>query len=263
MLLPALMASFGCGYQLYEERLERTKRLYDYLAVLDENLQRQAWDRRDLGMSMRVPKSFQVMTPPPPPEKDEDGNLIYPPDPRQPHVLGVELEGLVDGWTAQLPSGPALLYVFSNHGRFQGEVGMETSPPNTFLADWEYAVASAFQQTLSAEESLSADDNVRYRVLIPERSSPAAEYVTQKDFTAIRLVSNEPVGGQELQGIVYELQSGVIQVAVLCLCPKDVGPQFRDRLQMALQTLQVSSQPPQAAGTGGGRTPGGGGPIGF
>jgi hypothetical protein len=72
----AVLACFaaGCGTELYNARIDRTKSLFEYHNKLDQALQGK-WDRADYGLSMRIPRGFSMIPGPPPPKKLEDGTF--------------------------------------------------------------------------------------------------------------------------------------------------------------------------------------------
>ncbi len=261
LIVLACFSLSGCGYSTYEQRLADTKDFYEYLEVVDSSLASPAWDRRDVGMTMRVPMPFKGQLAGPEKMQDDDGNVSWGEDPRQPNVLGIDLEGLVDAWQATMSDAAgeqvdSRMYVLSNHQRWlEKEAG--AAAPQDFLTDLEHQLMSAFQVTVPGGESGIPGDNVHYRQLIPDRGSLNAKYNTPKDFTIVRFVPENTVGGQDLQGLLYEHTSGDIQMAVLILCPKTVTSQFRNRVDLALQTLQVAGQAPKGS-TGTGGTGGGG-----
>ncbi|MEZ5942863.1 MAG: hypothetical protein R3C18_15835 [Planctomycetaceae bacterium] len=239
----------GCGSEEYEARLDRSKKLYEYMQELDQGLEVQPWIRGDLGISMRTPKPFKQPLAAPAPVLDEDGNpLPIINDPRQPDVLGRDLPGLVDAWTGQLGGGSdeaqALFFVCSNHQRYL-DLGPQSEPPDEFLQDLEIAVQTGFGVLVPEGEAQSPADNVRYRLIAPTRSSPHAEYSSPKDFTAMRLVPTEPLGGRKIEGMLFEHTAGKIQLGILCIFPQEAGTQFRERLSLALETLVVSPEAPK------------------
>lgn len=258
----------GCGLATYESRLESTREFFEYMQTLNNNLARNTWERRELGLSMRVPQPFNAPMPAPPaPKEDEEGNLLYEPDLRQPDYLGIDLPGLVEGWRSELPgAGPVadsiFLYAMTNHDRFATEAASGPAP-NAFLADLEYILGEAFGVTIPDGESAQPADNMRYRLIAPPPGSMQEKYTTRKDYLAIRYVPEQPVAGQMLQGLLFERQVGDIQVAILCICSQSVSTQFRDRLLLSLETLAVSGQTPRPAAAGGAATGGGGGTSGF
>lgn len=255
LVLSAVMGLLGgCGSATYEERLQQTRDLYEYLDTIESNLASPAWNRTEFGLAMRVPKPFGRPMAGPEVTVDEEGQEIRGPDPRHPEILGVDLPGLVEGWTAELPGEDeipvqARLYVLSNHERFltRDDGGL---PPGEFHADLERLLMNSFQVAIPDGEAPRAADNARFRHLVPARGSPHARYTTPKDYTAIRFVPDGPIEGQLLQGLLYQRQAGDIQAAVLILAPTSLSATFRQRIDLALQTFQVASDTPQRAVTG-------------
>ncbi|MCA9079165.1 MAG: hypothetical protein KDA58_01350 [Planctomycetaceae bacterium] len=256
----------GCGGAEYEARLQRSKELYEYLQLLDQSLAMPAWNRADIGTALRVPLPFRQTMAAPVPEQDEDGNpLPIVDDPRQPHVLGVDLPGLVEAWQGELPGAPgelaeARLYICSNHQRYLN-LGPNTPAPEEFLRDLEIALQAGFGVMVPEGESQTPADNVRYRHISPARSSNHSQYTTPRDFTAIRFVPSEPLGGQDVEGMYFGHQAGKVQVGIICLLPRNTGAQFRDRLNLALGTLIVSPEAPRPRKSQPGVPGGGGGGV--
>src|SRR5262245_60501591 len=83
------VVAVGCGTATYEERLDQTRKLFEYHNTLNQNLQAK-WERNDLGISMRVPRGYTLLPPPPIPKQLEDGTVEVVEDSRQPAFLGVE-----------------------------------------------------------------------------------------------------------------------------------------------------------------------------
>ena len=256
-----MLFATGCGYDRYEARLKETAQFYEYLEEVDANLAAPGWSGS--GVSMRVPLPFS--TPLAGPERviDSEGNAFLGPDPRHPHVLGVELPGILSAWQAPLSTESdgvvdARFYILGNHDRFLSQ--QDGGPtPLEFLSELEMTLQSAFNVVIPDGESPQGGDNVRTREMIPPQQSPNAKYTSPKSFTAIRYVPAGLIGGADLQGLLYEHLAGDVQVAILILCPKSITSQFRQRIDLALQTLQVSSQIPTRAGAaGGGGTSGSG-----
>ena len=151
-----------------------------------------------------------------------------------------------------------LLYRLADRWRAEVQV---PGTPEDLLTDLEIALQTGFGVTLAVGESSTLTDNVRTRLIAPPRSSQDAQYTTPKDFTAIRFVPREPLAGQDIEGIVYAYKAGKIQMAVVCLLPRNTGAQFRERLTTALQTLVVSPDAPKprkgtAGAPAGGANPG-------
>jgi hypothetical protein len=235
----------GCGADEYEKRLLNTKDLFDYYAKQDKELQI-TWSRPELGISMRPPKNFMLLPAPVIPKPDEEGNVEIPPDTRQPAFLGVDLPGLVEAWQNQ---GVGTLYVCSNHRRFvsQTEEGALSEDPKTFFEDFEAAVQEALHFTISPEAAKSpTESNAKYAEKIPTVNT----YALPKDFASINIAPGEIENVPPLSAQLYEHQAGPVQVAILCIFVKSTPTSPEKTLRMALETLQVSAQPPKGVSAG-------------
>ncbi len=265
LLLAGWLIVSGCGSAEYEARLQRTQAFYEYLQELDKSLTSPAWSRPDLGLAMRLPLPFKQPQLAPTPEKDDAGNpLPIVNDPRQPHVLGVDLPGIVDAWQGNLTGtaeeSQALFYVCTNHQRFI-DLGAQTPPPDDFFRDLESTLQNGFGVFVPEGEAQAPADNVKYRVFAPNKSSTHSKYTPSKDYIAIRFMPTQPLGGRNIEGLLFEHKAGNIQIAVLCIFPQEAGSQFRDRLHLALETLVASSTAPRprsgsAGAPAGSRDPG-------
>lgn len=259
-----LLAAAGCGSGTYEERLAQTSEFFEYLHTVDSNLAAPAWDRRDLGMAMRVPLPFSRPLPGPERHKDEEGNEFLGPETRHPDVLGIDLPGLEEAWQAPLTDDAgepidARFYILTNHDRIRmkDEGG---PPPADFLYDLDNLLMNAFGVTIPDGEAPQPADNVRFRHVVPARGSVHAKYTTSKDYSAIRFVPSEPVAGRRLQGLLFKRESGPVQAAILVIAPQGLTSQFRQRMDLSLQTLQISAQlPTGGTAPGGAPRPGGSG----
>jgi len=251
VILLAMLTS-GCGTDVYNERISRTKDLFNYHNTLDQALQGK-WDRADFGVSMRIPRGFAMLPPPPPPKTLEDGTVEVAADTRHPAFLGIELPGLVEAW--QMPTVGSL-YVCSNHDRFltQLEAGANAAKPEEFLTDLEAVLQEGLKFTLSPEEAKSPSDiNARFREKIPTKS----DFADPKDFTSISVDAGEIPNVPPLAARVYEIQAGPVQAAVICIFLKSAPRSPDVPVRLALETLAVSSETPRAATSAGGKGPGG------
>jgi hypothetical protein len=245
-----VLACLGCGLSTYEERVQRTAVFYEYLQEIENNLS-PAWFHIDPIMSMRPPKPFRIPLTGPTKEKDQLGKEVIGEDPRQQNALGIELPGLVEGWAASLESGTpdepdTWIYVLTNHHRFTTE-GDQGPDPKAFFTDLENLLTGAFQVTIPAGEARQPGDNARYRHQSPQTGSRDSQYTKVKDYIVIRYVPPEAINGHELQGMLYERQAGDIQAALLVVCPKSTTAQFRQRLDLALETWEIDPGVPKRA----------------
>jgi hypothetical protein len=261
-LLPGIVLGIvaaGCGTGVYEERVDRTRKLFEYHNSLNQNLQG-VWSRNDLGMSMRIPKGYTQLPAPLIPKTLEDGTVEVVEDSRQPSFLGVELPGLVDAW--RLPDVGSM-YVCSNHQRLAELTGESAAggDPNAFLGELETALQEGLKFTLAASAANSpADVNARFRMTVP----PTNEFAVPKEFNSIAISAGEIENIDPLAGQVYEFENGPIQVAVVLIYLKSARVNPDRGLRLALETFAVSAEPPRgraAAGAGAaGATGGGKGP---
>lgn len=263
LTLAVLAALAGCSVRAYEARLDRTNELFQYMNTLNENLASTTWaDSYGFGIKMRVPKPFVLI--PPPPEPTEENPA--PVDERQPRFLQPlpELPGLIGAWSAPLETTddkplPAFLYVMGNHQRFlDREAGEGGGPePDEFLIDLE---AMLQMGVLGSNEPLpvansGSEDNVKYEERIP-RSPRIEGFPVPKDFTAVSFLPPaeriESLGGVpiRLQLFEYAPSESPVQLAILMIYPVSAREDPVDRLRYALETLEMSEQPPQPQHTG-------------
>ena len=101
----------GCGRATYLERLDETRRYFDYEDRLNQSLTTVAWAGK--SFQLRVPKQFRPIT--------AKANSSEDRDPRQPTFADLELPGLQGAWEASFPlTGgenkkiPGWLYLCSN-----------------------------------------------------------------------------------------------------------------------------------------------------
>lgn len=257
----------GCGEAEYEARLQNSRDLFEYLQSLDRACTSPAWIRNDLGLAMRLPKPFKQPLPAPAVPKDDKGNpLPVQNDPRQPQILGVDLPGLEEAFRAELPGsggGEAMFFICTNHQRFRDR-GPQTPDPGTLLTELELAVQAGFGVTFLDDDRLP--ENARYRLQAPkgglgQAAQGNARFTTPKEFQAVRISPPQAVGGQEIEGMLFRHEAGLIQVGILVVFPRSASSQFRENVLLSLETLSASSEVPRprsgsAGAAGGGRTPG-------
>jgi len=259
VLLSFVCCGIGCGSAKYEERLQESNRLFEYLEQVDSSLS-PLWQQRRYGLSMRLPLPFSKPMPGPEKVVDEDGNEYYTPDERQPSEYNLTLDGIVEAWSTELPDEngnpvESRIYILSNYERYLRESDGGPAAVN-FTEELELSLMDAFQVTIPDGEANAPGENIRYREMIPARNSPRAQYTTPVDYTVIRIIPSEQVVGEERQALLYENTTGDIQSAILVICPKLVSPNFLKRLEIGLQTYTVLGKAPKS---GSNDDPGGGG----
>ncbi|MDA7503871.1 hypothetical protein N8553_02695 [bacterium] len=247
IFLLACCALWGCGQAKYEERLKATSEFYEYMQTMESNLSSPIWERSDLGLKMRLPLPFRGPLPGPELLVDEEGEQFYGPESRHPEVLGTTFPGIVEAWQTMLPGEAgeqveSRIYLLTNHSRFKLVDGAVLEEPTEFFSDLELQVSDVFNVVIPDGEANAPGDNIRYKQTVPMTGSPSSKFIEAKRFSVIRFIPEEATEGQGLQVVLYEHQAGDIQAAVVVIGPSSFSSQFRQRMEMALQTLSVQPQ---------------------
>lgn len=231
----------GCGLQVYEQRLEATKALYEHFQLLNDNLQTE-W--KSGPIQLRLPLNFQEIPGPPPATPPADPAAETPPaapDPRRPTQPTLQLHGLRAAFTRDLTvdgggKQPGFIYVLSNYDlkRDQKEIFQP-------LAD---ELATAFGVKIDGWKEETFPNR-------PSDSFPGVPYRSLE-------VSSAPEAPAPPRRIsLYLHQQGEVQTAVLCILPQKIDGTERlvERIPLCLETLFVSEDeveaPQQPAATGG------------
>ncbi|MCA9026060.1 MAG: hypothetical protein KDA86_12705 [Planctomycetaceae bacterium] len=258
--------TLGCGAEKYQERLAQTSEYFEYKDRINRELGPE-WTGH--GISIKVPKQFQLIPPPATPDGEEEEFASPTEDHRQPHYLGIELPGLVGAWKANVQADAegsdhgrtAYLYLFSNYDLYHqppDQFGVSVDP-TTFMSDFERQLTAAIGVFLpEGDGGTGADKNIRYREMIPA-GPPNSKFRPRSDFTAVALSPGIPVSDVPLEMQLYEWLGSKVQVAVLMVYPASVSPQehLQERLQLAMETFVASDQPPRPAGSSSGPSPSG------
>lgn len=257
----------GCGGDLYEQRLENSKKLFAHMEQLDSNLDK-PWTDPQSGVSLRVPLGF-VMIPPPAtaqtaaenpaqPQEGQPGEEKPPEagevvDERQPKYMNVELPGLRGAFTAPIKvfadnvqaDGFGFIYVMSNH-----HLAEKAESAKTFGFDVARMIAEAVHVSLEQTAWQDAQFPMRRDVF----ASPVA-------YKYVLLSPDEPVNGVSTQFGIYLHDRGDVQVVVVFVLPNGSDPalKFGERIPLCLETLSVGARQP---GGGTGAVGGGGSPSG-
>lgn len=259
--------TLGCGAEKYEKRLAETSEYFEYKDRINQELGPE-WSGH--GISLRMPRQFQLIPPPASPTSEE-GEAYEPPteDHRQPHYLGIELPGLVGAWKASVQADAggseqgrtAYLYVFSNydlHLQPPDESGFSVDP-TSFISDLERQITGAIGVFLpEGDTGTGAQKNIRYRERIPG-GLPNSKFRPGKDFTAVALSPEIPISDVPLEMQLYEWMGSKMQVALLMVYPASVSPQedLQERLMLTMETFVASDQPPRASNSSSGSSPSG------
>lgn len=248
------LSTVGCGLATYEQRLEDTNDYFAYLNKLKAHLTDSPWvDQNGYGIEIRMPRGFaldQQQLLPPEGAEPESEEVVLVPTP--PVYLGVqEMEGLIAAWKASLRTGgggaaDAYLYVLGNHERFLVRAANdgEGADPAEFLNDLDFMLQDLFQVTLPEGESDDvAADNVRFSESIPR----IEKYAVPKEFRGVSFLPppESTAGALGMKAQLFVHESGPVQVAFLMVYPINVESNPVESLTLALETLNVSSEPPQ------------------
>lgn len=258
--LVVLMA--GCGSELYEQRLENTRRLFQHMELLDSHLTGE-WSDAGSGLRIRPPRQFQMIPAPAPRKKSAEEPDVSDVDPRQPPYLNVELPGLRAAFIADLGAvnegKPAptsgYMYVLSNH-----VVGKKGPGDNT--AKFGENVVTILCEALH----MSARPEDWQTVVFPSRRDV---FVNPLEYRQVMLSPQDLVlplkdGHDRLQSqfAIYIYKQGEVQVVVLFVFPRDYNSdeQLDKRIPLSLETLGVEGDSAirQAAPAAGGNAPAGG-----
>ncbi len=233
----------GCGADTYERRLQETRKYFEYLDTMNQLLSPTPWS--EMGVSLRVPKQFQLI--PAPASRTPDGKPrpVRPQaDPRQPRFLKLTLPGLLGAWKATVPvdtekgtvQAPAYLYVCGNHYLW---LEKETKPDVDPLS-FDLELARRLAPVVHAPPPTPDDD----WPWTHERIPPPGSYVASRPFDTIRFEVRVQGRPYDLQ--LYRYHTGNIQVMILYLIPQDVPRRtgLHRAMELSLHTLEVSPELP-------------------
>lgn len=280
VLLAGLLC--GCGSKTYEERLETTKKYYDYIDRLNQNLGSQ----NDIsGVSLRLPKQFMLIPAPPrrpkpkpPAGGDPAGETAEeePRDPRQPDHLDIELPGLIAAWEANLDAVngtggstqsamlPGTIYLLSNHEYWRTfKTPKQTIDPTKFHEELMKTLEGALGVRVNERERGSEADRVNKWFIEVVPDAKDEQFAPKKEIRTITLV---PESEQESESDndfpreyqVYLFANGDMKIALIYALPRNVstGEDLLDRIRFSLQTLNVSPDKPSGTRSKG-KAPGG------
>lgn len=240
----ALLGLSGCGYQVYERRLEETRKYFTYLEKLDANL---GPAYRDGSIEeLRPPLGFRFV-PPPAPVKNELGELEEPVvDPRQPNYLLIEFPGLIATWEAvfDILTGegrerrPGYLYALSNAAL------LNTDPE--LAADFTRSVLIQLADALRIPQLDPAS-------AVPEEYPRAKTYTVPNRFEVYRFPADQIfIDNVQHTVEVYVHRQNEVQFLLVLILPAGIDSNVRlsERIPLMLERLKVSPkrQAPKRAG---------------
>ncbi|MFN0051185.1 MAG: hypothetical protein ACKV0T_03285 [Planctomycetales bacterium] len=257
----------ACGGELYEQRLQNTRKFFAHLELLNANLHPD-WSDGEAGIKLRVPRQFLVMPPPEKPEvsetskSDSDGFAAEEQeapvvvDDRQPRFLTnddnepVELPGLRGAFYAQVKiigangaagTATSYIYVLSNHHLYD-----DADKAQRFNTDLVSLVSETLHGGVTAESW--------HEEKFPPRPGSFAQTVRYK---AVDFTPPDPIEGVEMQMQALTFEQGNVQVTVLFVVPRDIdsAEKMTERIPLCLETLRVAGDKVTAP-TSSGNTPG-------
>lgn len=240
--LVACCSLAGCGLETYEKRLEATRSYYAYLDKLDQNLVAKTWAKPPVD-ALRVPLKFEEI---PPPQQTEgaDGPSETPAeDPRQPDYANFKIDGLIGAWKTEVDAQvnneranqTVYLYAATNHEIF---LTGETEKAINFTKDLVTSLEAALQTTHKTD---------------PLVTFPKGHQFTPKQtFDVYVLNSPLMIRGSRYVFEVYSVKQAENQVAMILATPEGMDPlsKVSERIQLMLESMRVSSNPPQPKAVG-------------
>jgi hypothetical protein len=253
----------GCGREMYEQRLDESKRYFTYLDKLNQNLS-PPWVGN--GLKLRVPKQFQVIAPPKPkgkkdakappkasskeaPKDAPEEPPVEARDPRQPTFADLTLPGLQGAFTTQLSVGakgrePGYLYVLTNSDLL-GRKGSDEKAAqfnNTVL----HTIALAVGLPDPAPDKMAND-------AVPKGEA----WVAKRVFKVVRPGLPASIDGKEYRIEVYNCKQEKNEVSLVYVLPENVSPaeKLATNIDLSLETLQLTKLVSGNAGTAGSSAP--------
>lgn len=264
----AVLVLAGCGGEVYEERLENTRKLFAHIQVLNEHLLG-PWTDPATGVGLRVPLQFEMLPPPVKPEPaanenetpadkgagqkpaagDEAIEEIH--DDRQPTYINFELPGLRGAFRATLKvmgenntaaTGEGWLYVMSNHDLYE-----KTDEAKEFNKTFVNKLAELLHVTV--ETSAWKEETH------PLEALKKQVFVKPIRYTNVSISPDDDIGGMKREFSIYLCEQGEVQIIIMLVVPKDweTSEKLSERIPLCLETLVVPGSQlsrPNAAGGG-------------
>ncbi len=235
----------GCGADTYQERLNQTRKYFEYLDQVNVALGKAV--KLD-GFEIRVPKLFDQLAPAAVPKEGEAAEQLVPDvDPaRLGYFSNVMPEGVMASWKGTVRTegpgqsdgeAPAYLHLLSNWQRWiEKQTNNDIEPPR-YLSDLANQVANALN--LQADTSDSPWDWEMMRGSSPYVGKKKIESIT------IELTEHNP----PLEVHFYKTEAKDVHCALLLILPKAIDPRekMEARIKLTLETLKLPGAPPQKA----------------
>jgi len=256
LLTCSFSAACGCGTETYNHRLEETRKLFNYINRLNENLG-PMWNNS--GVEIRMPRQLTEIPPPAMEINKETGEMVQIGiDERQPQFSSEELPGLIGAWKGNVEAEvagqdkpvPAYAYILSNAYLWgKGEPEDAAAFKDTAAA----AVMDGLKLPLYEETDWKREDYPESSSgFIPQQS--ANVWVAKSD-----AVVDENAPNLRYEASLHLFKNGDIQVAVLFVYPANINPHehMSDRIGMALETIKISDELPKGGAATTGQSGGG------
>lgn len=231
----------GCGSQTYEQRLDESRRYFEYRQRVDEALEPHVWTA--FGVEFRPPRGFREL---PGPAKDGD------PDTRQPAFFAQPLPGLLGAWQgdvrveiqgSDLQTVPGYVFICTNHQRYLERA----TNPQVFPVELLDDVSNVLAATLRYEPNTAVNPWKFEEVRCPVGTA----YVKRKVYDVIRLDGEIDVSGQRLRMDfrMFRYNVGDIQFALITVLPHadilDRRERIDSRIDLAMETLTMTGDAPR------------------
>ncbi len=237
--------SAGCGREVYEQRLDESRRYFTYLNRLNQNLA-PAWVGN--GVTLRAPKQFAAIPGPKPKPKKKAGKNdknapqeapaegpVEERDPRQPTYADITFPGLQGAFSAELSVGGkshemGYLYVLTN-GELLGKKGSDEKAAqlnNTVI----HTIAQAVGQPDPSPDKMANDAVPKGEAWAPKRT-----------FKVVRPAFAATIAGSKDYRIeVYNCKEQKNEVSLVYVLPENVSATERlaTNIDLSLETLKIT-----------------------
>lgn len=244
-ILTGLLAAIfvgGCGTQTYEERLEQSRKYFEYRQSVDAVLQPRWWQADGFGLQFRPLKDFVEI--PAPAEGEADS--------RQPRFLPRPLRGLVGAWEATVPvdiegsdvtEQRAWIFLCTNHDAFLQKEDNPLIEPEKFTDQMIEDIGFCLRYELPTEENPWP--------FVEERTPAGTRYVPVKDYVATMppledRVNVDGSGEVNMSFMLNQYTVEAIQLTLIAAYPTGIDTRYRieGRIRTAMETLRMTNEIP-------------------
>jgi hypothetical protein len=244
ILTGLLAATFvcGCGSQTYEERLEQSKKYFEYRQGVDAVLQKRWWQADGFGLQFRPPKDFVEI---PGPAEGEAEN-------RQPPFLPRPLRGLIGAWEAtvsvdiegsDVTEQRAWIFLCTNHNAFLQKEDDPLIEPEKFTDQMIADLGFCLRYELPTEAEPWP--------FVEERTPAGTRYVPVKDYIATNPALEDRVnidgsGEVNMSFMLNQYSVDSIQMMLIVAYPTAIDTRYRieQRIKTAMETLRMTNEIP-------------------